>query len=111
MIGVGLWAVPQPVIADAELDTGQKTVTVRLDEGAAGLVGFTGQGLLIPVGGLPVPLLRQQQSADLEQQMIDASSDSARLLELMAEKEQCDESLAAKMDEWEAVAAELEEMQ
>ena len=43
--------------------------------------------------------------------MIDASSDSARLLELMAEKEQCDESLAAKMDEWEAVAAELEEMQ
>ena len=53
----------------------------------------------------------EQQSADLEQQMIDASSDSARLLELMTEKEQCDEALAAKMDEWEAVAAELEEMQ
>ena len=53
----------------------------------------------------------EQQSADLEQQMIDASSDSARLLELMSEKEQCDEALAAKMDEWEAVAAELEEMQ
>ena len=47
----------------------------------------------------------EQQSADLEQQMIDASSDSARLLELMTEKEQCDEALAAKMDEWEAVAA------
>ena len=53
----------------------------------------------------------EQQSADLEQQMIDASSDSARLLELMTEKEQCDEALAAKMDEWEAVAAELEELQ
>ena len=53
----------------------------------------------------------EHQSADLEQQMIDASSDSARLLELMTEKEQCDEALAAKMDEWEAVAAELEEMQ
>ena len=53
----------------------------------------------------------ERQSADLEQQMIDASSDSARLLELMTEKEQCDETLAAKMDEWEAVAAELEEMQ
>ena len=52
----------------------------------------------------------EQQSADLEQQMIEASSDSARLLELMTEKETCDESLAAKMDEWEAVAAELEEM-
>ena len=51
------------------------------------------------------------QSAELEQQMIDASSDSARLLELMTKKEQCDESLAAKMDEWEAVAAELEELQ
>ena len=53
----------------------------------------------------------EQQSADLEQQMIEASSDSARLLELMTEKEACDESLAAKMDEWEAVAAELEELQ
>ena len=28
--------------------------------------------------------------------------------ELMTKKEQCDESLAAKMDEWKAVAAELE---
>lgn len=53
----------------------------------------------------------EQQSADLEQQMVEASSDSARLLELMTEKEACDESLAAKMDEWEAVAAELEELQ
>ena len=43
--------------------------------------------------------------------MIEASSDSARLLELMTEKEACNESLAAKMDEWEAVAAELEELQ
>ena len=43
--------------------------------------------------------------------MIEASSDSARLLELMSEKEACDEALAAKMDEWEAVAAELEELQ
>ena len=33
------------------------------------------------------------------------------LLELMTEKETCDEKLAAKMDEWEAVAAELEAMQ
>ena len=53
----------------------------------------------------------EQQSADLEQQMIDAASDSAKLLELMSEKESCDERLAARMDEWEAVAAELEEMQ
>nr|WP_297171888.1 ABC-F family ATP-binding cassette domain-containing protein [uncultured Agathobaculum sp.] len=53
----------------------------------------------------------EQQSAELEQQMIRASSDSVRLLELMGEKEQCDETLAAKMDEWEAVAAKLEEMQ
>ena len=53
----------------------------------------------------------EQQSADLEQQMVEVSSDSARLLELMTEKEACDESLAAKMDEWEAVAAELEELQ
>jgi ATP-binding cassette subfamily F protein 3 len=53
----------------------------------------------------------ETQSAELEQQMIEASSDSARLLELMGEKETCDELLAAKMDEWEAVAAELEELQ
>ena len=53
----------------------------------------------------------EQQSAGLEQQMIDAASDSGRLLELMGEKERCDETLAARMDEWEAVAAELEEMQ
>ena len=45
------------------------------------------------------------------QQMVDAASDSSRLLELMTEKETCDEKLAAKMDEWEAVAAELEAMQ
>ena len=53
----------------------------------------------------------ETQSAELEQQMIQASSDSARLLELMGEKETCDEALTAKMDEWEAVAAELEELQ
>ena len=53
----------------------------------------------------------ETQSGDLEQQMVDAASDSSRLLELMTEKEQCDEKLAAKMDEWEAVAAELEAMQ
>lgn len=53
----------------------------------------------------------ETQSAELEQQMIEASSDSARLLELMGEKETCDEALTAKMDEWEAVAAELEELQ
>ena len=53
----------------------------------------------------------ETQSAGLEQQMIQASSDSARLLELMGEKETCDEALTAKMDEWEAVAAELEELQ
>ena len=38
-------------------------------------------------------------------------ADSGKLLELMTEKEACDEKLAAKMDEWEAVAAELEELQ
>ena len=43
--------------------------------------------------------------------MVDAASDSGKLLELMTEKEVCDEKLAAKMDEWEAVAAELEELQ
>ena len=53
----------------------------------------------------------ETQSGELEQQMVDAASDSSRLLELMTEKEQCDEKLAAKMDEWEAVAAELEAMQ
>ena len=53
----------------------------------------------------------ETQSGDLEQQMADAASDSSRLLELMTEKETCDEKLAAKMDEWEAVAAELEAMQ
>ena len=47
----------------------------------------------------------ETQSSDLEQQMVDAAS------ELMTEKEACDEKLAAKMDEWEAVAAELEELQ
>ena len=53
----------------------------------------------------------EAQSSDLEQQMVDAASDSGKLLELMTEKEDCDEKLAAKMDEWEAVAAELEELQ
>ena len=53
----------------------------------------------------------ETQSSDLEQQMVDAASDSGKLLELMSEKEACDEKLAAKMDEWEAVAAELEELQ
>ena len=53
----------------------------------------------------------ETRSGELEQQMVDAASDSSRLLELMTEKEQCDEKLAAKMDEWEAVAAELEAMQ
>ena len=38
-------------------------------------------------------------------------ADSGKLLELMTEKEACDEKLAAKMDEWEAVAAELEKLQ
>ena len=53
----------------------------------------------------------EQQSADLEQQMIVSSSDSGKLLELMSEKEASDEKLTAKMEEWEAVAAELEAMQ
>lgn len=53
----------------------------------------------------------ERQSAELEQQMVDASSDSQRLLALLTEKESCDERLTAKMDEWEAVAAELEELQ
>ena len=53
----------------------------------------------------------ETQSSDLEQQMVDAASDSGKLLELMTEKEACDKKLAAKMDEWEAVAAELEELQ
>ncbi|MDY3618418.1 ABC-F family ATP-binding cassette domain-containing protein [Agathobaculum sp.] len=54
---------------------------------------------------------QEARAGELEHDMIEASSDSARLLELMAEKEACDELLAAKMDEWEAVAAELEELQ
>ncbi|MCQ5131428.1 ABC-F family ATP-binding cassette domain-containing protein [Butyricicoccus faecihominis] len=53
----------------------------------------------------------ERQSAELEQQMVEASSDSQRLLELMTEKEQCDEQLTAKMEEWEAVSTELEELQ
>lgn len=50
----------------------------------------------------------EAQSDALEQQMADAASDSQRLLELMNEKEACDEALAAKMDEWEAVSVELD---
>lgn len=50
----------------------------------------------------------EAQSAALEQQMADAASDPQRLLELMNEKEACDEALAAKMDEWEAVSVELD---
>ena len=51
----------------------------------------------------------EEQSAQLEQDMIAASSDSGKLLELMAQKESCDETLTARMEEWEAVAAALEE--
>ncbi|MDO5142391.1 MAG: ABC-F family ATP-binding cassette domain-containing protein [Eubacteriales bacterium] len=51
------------------------------------------------------------QAADLEQQMLAVASDSGRLLALMGEKETCDQTLEARMDEWEAVAAALEEMQ
>ncbi len=51
----------------------------------------------------------EAESKRLEQEMIDAASDSVRLLELMKEKEETDEALAAKLDEWEAVAGELEE--
>ena len=50
----------------------------------------------------------EAQSAALEQQMASAASDSHRLLELMTEKETCDDALAAKMDEWEAVSLELD---
>jgi len=53
----------------------------------------------------------EQEAAALEQNMMAASSDAQRLLELMAQKEQCDERLAIRMEEWEAVAAELEEWQ
>lgn len=53
----------------------------------------------------------ERESADLEQEMVNAASDSTRLLELMTQKEQCDERLTARMDEWEAVAAELEALQ
>lgn len=52
----------------------------------------------------------ETQAQELEQQMLDAASDSQRLLELMAEKETCDAQLAAKMDEWEAVSTELEDI-
>ncbi len=53
----------------------------------------------------------ERESSELEQEMVYASSDSKKLLELMDKKEKCDEILAARMDEWEAVAAELEEAQ
>ncbi len=53
----------------------------------------------------------ERRSKELEQEMADAASDSDRLLELMNEKEHTDEALLAKLDEWEAVAGELEEMQ
>lgn len=53
----------------------------------------------------------EQEAAALEQNMMAASSDAQRLLELMVQKEQCDERLAIRMEEWEAVAAELEEWQ
>lgn len=53
----------------------------------------------------------ETQSADLEQRMIDAASDSGKLLELMAEKETCDDTLAAKLDEWEAVSLALDELE
>lgn len=50
----------------------------------------------------------EAKSAALEQQMADAASDSGKLLELMQEKETCDETLLARMDEWEAVSIELD---
>ena len=50
----------------------------------------------------------ESESAALEQQMVDAASDSGRLLELMTEKETCEEQLAAKMDEWESASIELD---
>ena len=53
----------------------------------------------------------ETQSSDVEQLMVDAASDSGKLLELMTDNDGGDEKLAAKMDEWEAVAAELEELQ
>ncbi len=53
----------------------------------------------------------ESESRRLEQEMADAASNSGRLLELMKEKDETDEALAAKLDEWEAVAGELEEMQ
>lgn len=52
----------------------------------------------------------EKDSATLEEEMIAASSDSEKLLELMTQKEACDESLAAKMDEWESVSIELDGM-
>ncbi|MGE4548362.1 MAG: ribosomal protection-like ABC-F family protein [Intestinibacillus sp.] len=50
----------------------------------------------------------ETQAEELTQQMVCAASDSHRLLALMTEKEACDEALAAKMDEWEAVSLELD---
>jgi len=53
----------------------------------------------------------ERDSATLEQEMLEAASDSARLLELLTQKEQQEERLTARLEEWEAVAAELEERQ
>ena len=41
--------------------------------------------------------------------MNEAAADPARLMELMAEKEETEAALLEKMDEWEEVSTQLEE--
>lgn len=50
----------------------------------------------------------EAKNAQLEQDMLDAASDSDKLLALMQEKEACEQALAAKLDEWEAISIELD---
>ena len=51
----------------------------------------------------------EAKSAELDGRMNEAAADPARLMELMAEKEETEAALLEKMDEWEEVSTQLEE--
>lgn len=53
----------------------------------------------------------EQEAADLDEKMVEAASDPAKLLELMEQKTVCENTLSEQMQEWEELAAALEEVQ
>lgn len=50
----------------------------------------------------------EEQIAGLETEMAENSADAERLIALMAEREEADAALLARMEEWEALAAQME---